>query len=75
MRALKHEFPQAWLLGCGISLSFIAGDVPRAPRWMQLAGLEWLHRLANDPKRLFARYIIRNLPYSIGLMWRSLLAR
>jgi len=75
MRALRHEFPKAWMLGCGISLSFIAGDMLRAPRWMQRAGLEWLHRLVNEPRRLFSRYILRNLPYAIGLMWRSLLAR
>ena len=75
MRALRHEFPLVWMLGCGISLSFVAGDVSRAPRWMQRAGFEWLHRLVIEPRRLFSRYILRNLPYAIGLMWRSVLAR
>ena len=44
--------PAAWWLGVGISFSFIAGEVNRAPRWMQSCGLEWLHRLAQEPRRL-----------------------
>ena len=39
-------------LGVGISFSFVAGDVARAPRWMQRIGLEWFHRLCQEPKRL-----------------------
>ncbi len=40
----------------GAGLDFIAGDVQRAPKWMQTAGLEWLWRLSSEPKRLFWRY-------------------
>ena len=42
----------------GASLEFIAGAQPRAPVWMQRAGLEWLHRLGRDPRRLARRYLI-----------------
>jgi N-acetylglucosaminyldiphosphoundecaprenol N-acetyl-beta-D-mannosaminyltransferase len=44
-------------IGVGISFSFVSGDVPRAPRWMQRAGLEWLHRLGREPGRLWKRYL------------------
>jgi len=41
----------------GASLEFLAGRMPRAPLWMQHAGLEWLHRLSQDPRRLGRRYL------------------
>lgn len=42
----------------GASLDFIGGRVKRAPKWMQAARLEWLHRLASEPKRLWKRYLL-----------------
>ena len=47
-------------LGVGASLDFVAGTMKRAPRFMQRAGLEWLFRLAQEPGRLFHRYLIRD---------------
>jgi N-acetylglucosaminyldiphosphoundecaprenol N-acetyl-beta-D-mannosaminyltransferase len=47
-------------LGVGAALDFLAGRVRRAPRWMSRAGLEWLHRLARDPRRLARRYLLRD---------------
>ena len=44
----------------GASLEFLAGVVPRAPQWVQAAGLEWLHRLLRDPRRLASRYLVRD---------------
>ena len=46
----------------GASLEFLAGVVPRAPRLMQLLGIEWLHRMLSDPRRLLRRYMIDNPP-------------
>ncbi len=43
-------------LGVGAVIDFLAGRVSRAPRWMQRGGLEWLYRLAQEPRRLFRRY-------------------
>ncbi|MGC3971740.1 MAG: WecB/TagA/CpsF family glycosyltransferase [Pirellulales bacterium] len=40
----------------GATIDFLAGEKARAPRWMQKCGVEWLHRLASEPKRLFKRY-------------------
>ena len=52
-----------WLKTCGGLYAFLAGDAPRAPEWMQKAGLEWLFRLMDDPKRLAWRYLWTN-PYA-----------
>jgi N-acetylglucosaminyldiphosphoundecaprenol N-acetyl-beta-D-mannosaminyltransferase len=68
---LRAALPSAWWLGVGNSFSFLCGHVRRAPRWMQRVGLEWLHRLCQEPRRLFRRYIIVGVPFGMRLMWRS----
>ena len=50
-------------IGVGASFDFVAGVQRRAPRWMQHAGLEWLWRLAHDPRRLWRRYLVDDLPF------------
>ena len=50
----------AVMIGVGAAFNYHAGTTKRAPIWMQNAGLEWLHRLASDPVRLWKRYIITN---------------
>lgn len=47
-------------MGVGGSFDHICGKVRRAPRWMQRAGLEWLHRLWLEPRRLWRRYLVGN---------------
>jgi exopolysaccharide biosynthesis WecB/TagA/CpsF family protein len=54
----------------GASLEFLAGARARAPRWMRRIGLEWLFRLACDPRRLFRRYLIDG-PAVIVLLLRQ----
>jgi N-acetylglucosaminyldiphosphoundecaprenol N-acetyl-beta-D-mannosaminyltransferase len=44
-------------IGIGGSLDFLAGRVNRAPVWMQQAGLEWAHRIWEEPRRLAPRYL------------------
>lgn len=41
----------------GATIDFLAGEKPRAPQWMRNAGLEWLHRIAQEPRRLLRRYL------------------
>lgn len=65
---LKADYPQAWWIGVGISLSFIAGEVARAPGWMQATGLEWLHRLLQEPGRLVKRYLWHDIPFVVWLL-------
>lgn len=45
-------------LGLGASLDFEAGNVKRAPKWMQNAGLEWFYRFLKEPRRMFKRYFV-----------------
>lgn len=71
---LKPWLPRTWWLGVGISLSFLCGQVKRAPQWMQRMGLEWVHRLMQEPGRLWRRYLIQGLPFAIRLFcwaWRQ----
>jgi N-acetylglucosaminyldiphosphoundecaprenol N-acetyl-beta-D-mannosaminyltransferase len=73
---IRQALPHAWWLGVGISFSFVCGEVKRAPVWMQRTGTEWVHRLLQEPRRLFRRYIVVGLPFAGMLMassaWRRL---
>lgn len=60
---LRLTLPSVWWLGVGISFSFIAGELPRAPEWAKKSGLEWLYRLISEPKRLAKRYLVQGLPF------------
>ena len=51
------------VLAVGAAFPFLAGLLPQAPAWMQDAGLEWLFRLACEPRRLWRRYVFLNLAY------------
>jgi exopolysaccharide biosynthesis WecB/TagA/CpsF family protein len=51
----------------GAAFDFIAGAKPTAPRWMQAAGLEWLFRLASEPRRLWRRYLVANSAFVVQL--------
>ena len=63
----REKLKAGWLVTCGGCFNFLSGDYRRAPRWMQAAGLEWLHRLAHEPKRLGWRYALTN-PLAIYLL-------
>jgi N-acetylglucosaminyldiphosphoundecaprenol N-acetyl-beta-D-mannosaminyltransferase len=75
MERLHAEFPRAWFVGVGISFSFLSGRVRRAPHWMQRAGLEWLHRLVQEPGRLWRRYLIHGLPVAAFLLVQAAMDR
>lgn len=63
------RLPVPVLIGVGAAFDFHAGLKRQAPRWMQRSGLEWLFRLANEPRRLGRRYLINNPLF----VWRLLL--
>jgi N-acetylglucosaminyldiphosphoundecaprenol N-acetyl-beta-D-mannosaminyltransferase len=65
---IRQVLPASWWLGVGISFSFLTGDVQRAPRWVQLIGMEWLHRVVQEPQRLFKRYFVHGLPFAASLV-------
>lgn len=52
-----RDLPQV-LVGVGAAFDFHSGQIQRAPIWMQRSGLEWVHRLAQEPRRLWRRYLI-----------------
>ena len=64
-------------IGVGATIDFLAGIVSRAPVWMQRAGLEWIYRLGQEPRRLFRRYAtdLRIFGWEIFRQWRHLRTR
>jgi N-acetylglucosaminyldiphosphoundecaprenol N-acetyl-beta-D-mannosaminyltransferase len=68
----------AVMVGVGAAFQYLSGDTPRAPVWMQHTGLEWLHRLASEPRRLWRRYTFTNSYFivgALGQLCRRLLTR
>ncbi|HUO97345.1 MAG TPA: WecB/TagA/CpsF family glycosyltransferase [Rhizomicrobium sp.] len=63
----KARLKAGWSVTCGGCFNFAAGDYVRAPQWMQRNGLEWLHRLLREPRRLFWRYLVTN-PIAIAML-------
>lgn len=57
-------------VGVGASLDFVAGLVRRAPAWISRTGLEWLYRLAQEPRRLARRYLVED-PRFLLILWRT----
>lgn len=50
-------------LAIGATIDFEAGHVQRAPAWMSNLGIEWIYRLFSEPKRLWKRYLIEDIPF------------
>ncbi len=67
----REALKPAVLVGIGASLDFIAGIKQRAPEWISRAGLEWLFRLAQEPRRLAGRYLLRD-PQFLWILGRQL---
>lgn len=64
----------AVMIGVGAAFDYHAGTIQRAPLWMQRNGLEWLHRLCSEPRRLWRRYLVTNTLF-IYYAGRQLLGR
>lgn len=72
MAAMGNPLQEKWLdrhlgaigarvgIGVGAFFDFAAGEVPRAPAWMNRWGIEWIFRLVQEPKRLWRRYVVGN---------------
>jgi N-acetylglucosaminyldiphosphoundecaprenol N-acetyl-beta-D-mannosaminyltransferase len=63
----------AVMIGVGAAFDFHAGTVQRAPAWMRDSGLEWLHRLVSEPRRLWKRYLVTNTLFIVGAARQLLL--
>ena len=66
MAAMRGSVDAPVMIGVGAAFDFHAGLVPQAPNWMQSAGLEWLFRLAHEPRRLWRRYARYNPRFVTG---------
>jgi N-acetylglucosaminyldiphosphoundecaprenol N-acetyl-beta-D-mannosaminyltransferase len=65
----------AVLVAIGAGLDFIAGFVKRAPAWMSRTGFEWLFRLAQEPRRLASRYLVRDPQFALVVARQALAQR
>ncbi|WP_020574962.1 WecB/TagA/CpsF family glycosyltransferase [Actinopolymorpha alba] len=61
-------------VGVGGSFDVVAGEVSRAPLWMQKWGLEWVHRMRQEPRRLLRRYVLGNVEF-VALVLREAFAK
>ncbi|TMD61169.1 MAG: WecB/TagA/CpsF family glycosyltransferase [Chloroflexi bacterium] len=68
----RERLRAAALLAVGAAFDFHAGVRPRAPRWLQRAGFEWLFRLVSEPRRLGRRYTIANARFLALLLGQAL---
>ena len=57
-----------FMVGVGAAFDYLAGNIERAPQWMQRCNMEWFYRLIQDPKRLFKRYLVTNTKF----IWHAL---
>ena len=60
---------KGFMVGVGAAFDYEAGNIDRAPNWMQKMNLEWLYRLMQEPKRLFKRYFYTNIVF----IWNSMI--
>jgi N-acetylglucosaminyldiphosphoundecaprenol N-acetyl-beta-D-mannosaminyltransferase len=72
---LRQALPDAWFLACGGGIPMAAGVFRRASPVLQRLGLEWVHRLALEPRRLARRYLRDDLPFAGALLARSAVHR
>jgi len=69
MARAAPSLPGATLVGVGAAFDFLGGTKRRAPEWMQRSGLEWLFRLASEPRRLASRYVRSNSEFMARTAW------
>jgi N-acetylglucosaminyldiphosphoundecaprenol N-acetyl-beta-D-mannosaminyltransferase len=62
------------LIGVGAAFDYHTGRAQDAPAWVKLSGMQWLHRLSQDPKRLWKRYLINNPIFISKIAWQFLRA-
>jgi N-acetylglucosaminyldiphosphoundecaprenol N-acetyl-beta-D-mannosaminyltransferase len=63
IQEISKRAPEVLFFGVGAAFDFLAGAQDRAPHWMQKFGLEWVHRLFQDPRRLWRRYLSTNFKF------------
>ncbi len=74
MDQVREEIAPAVALGIGAGIDFVAGTVPRAPKWVSSVGLEWAYRLSREPRRLWRRYLVRD-PKFVVILAREMISK
>ncbi len=75
MAGVWEQLDASVLIGVGAAFDFHSGRIAQAPRWMQRSGLEWLHRLATEPRRLWPRYLVHNPMFVLRTLAQTLRVR
>jgi N-acetylglucosaminyldiphosphoundecaprenol N-acetyl-beta-D-mannosaminyltransferase len=65
--AHQNELDANVILHCGALMNYVAGSIPTPPRWLGPLGLEWIFRLATEPRRLWRRYLVEPIDLLITL--------
>jgi N-acetylglucosaminyldiphosphoundecaprenol N-acetyl-beta-D-mannosaminyltransferase len=68
MAEYLDKLPTTLMIGVGAAFDMHSGRIRQAPRWMQRNGLEWLFRLAQEPKRLWRRYLVNNPLFVVRIL-------
>lgn len=69
--AIHQGRVNGFMVGVGAAFDYYAGNIKRAPEWMQKCNLEWFYRLMQDPKRLFSRYLKTNTKFIVNAVIRG----
>lgn len=72
---MRHRLPGVAILAVGAAFDLVSGTVKQAPDWMQDRGLEWVYRLANEPRRLWRRYLYNNPAFAVLVLTHLLRER
>lgn len=72
---LRGDLPRTWFVACGAAIPIAAGQLNRAHPLVQRVGLEWVHRLIKEPRRLARRYLVHDIPFAIRLLVSSAMRR
>jgi exopolysaccharide biosynthesis WecB/TagA/CpsF family protein len=87
MVAMGNPLQERWLaenlkttgasigVGVGAFFDFFSGEVPRAPWWMKRFGIEWVYRLAQEPRRMWRRYLLGNPLFLWRVLWQLIFSR
>lgn len=67
----RARLPANVILPVGAMLDFVAGAVPRGPRWLTDHGFEWLTRLVSEPRRLWRRYLVGNVVFAARVLLQA----
>lgn len=68
----KGQLEVPFVMGVGGSFDVVAGLTKRAPAWAQRSGLEWAYRLAQEPRRMFKRYLVGNAKFGLLVLQHML---